>query len=172
MLHEAAIKPWQYEHWIFPRDPAFAEKARPILDLYAGFWEGQPLGTKDYVLSLDEKTSIQARRRCHEEMPPEAKAERGGSNPSMSGREPCNTWHRGTFIAVSFWGGCEAKTGIQPFGRLVDQVLGAGTVPRCGSIVFSRGQRFFPSWSKHRCSGCGDVTKESSCCTRPYMRVG
>src|SRR4029077_14330000 len=21
MLHEAAIKPWQYEHWLFPKDP-------------------------------------------------------------------------------------------------------------------------------------------------------
>ena len=50
MLHEAAIKPWQYEHWIFPRDPRFAEKAGPILDLYAGTWEGKPLSTKDYVL--------------------------------------------------------------------------------------------------------------------------
>jgi hypothetical protein len=36
MLHEAAIKPWQYEHWLFPKDPRFAEKAGPILDLYAG----------------------------------------------------------------------------------------------------------------------------------------
>lgn len=35
-LDEDAIKPWQYEHWIFPRDPQFAEKAGPILDLYAG----------------------------------------------------------------------------------------------------------------------------------------
>ena len=33
MLHEDAIKPWQYEHWIFPRDPLFAEKAGRVLDL-------------------------------------------------------------------------------------------------------------------------------------------
>src|SRR5437764_1352542 len=76
MLHKAAIKPWQYEHWIFPRDPRFAEKAGPILDLYAGAWDGRPLGPKDYVLSMDEKTSIQARGRCHEEMPPEARQTR------------------------------------------------------------------------------------------------
>ncbi len=73
MLHEAAIKPWQYEHWIFPRDPRFAEKAGPILDLYAGKWEGKQLGPKDYVLCMDEKTSIQARQRCHEETPPKSK---------------------------------------------------------------------------------------------------
>jgi hypothetical protein len=65
ILHEDAIKPWQYEHWIFPRDPQFAHKAGFVLDLYAGFWEGQPLGPKDYVLSKDEKTSIQARKRSH-----------------------------------------------------------------------------------------------------------
>jgi len=70
MLHEDAIKPWQYEHWIFPRDPLFAEKASRILDLYAGYWEGQRLGYRDYVVSSDEKTSIQARQRRHDEQPP------------------------------------------------------------------------------------------------------
>ena len=70
MLHENAIKPWQYEHWIFPRDPLFAEKAGRVLDLYAGYWEGKRLGLKDYVLSTDEKTSIQARQRRHPEQPP------------------------------------------------------------------------------------------------------
>ena len=47
--------------WIFPRDPQFAAKAGPILDLYAGRWEGRPLGPMNYVISADEKTSIQAR---------------------------------------------------------------------------------------------------------------
>jgi hypothetical protein len=61
ILHNAAIKPWQYQHWLFPKDPRFAEKAGPIVDLYAGIWEGQLLGVNDYLLSLDEKTSIQAR---------------------------------------------------------------------------------------------------------------
>lgn len=37
ILDEDAIKPWQYEHWIFPRDPKFMEKAGPILDLYRMF---------------------------------------------------------------------------------------------------------------------------------------
>jgi hypothetical protein len=122
MLHEAAIKPWQYEHWIFPRDPQFAEKAGPILDLYGGNWESKPLGPKDYVLSLDEKTSIQARRRCHEEMPPEAKQtrriepeyERKGALQYLAAWDV----HRGIVL-----GRCAAKTGIKPFGQLVDQVL-------------------------------------------------
>jgi hypothetical protein len=122
MLHQAAIKPWQYEHWLFPKDPRFAEKAGPILDLYAGLWEGQPLGPTDYVLSMDEKTSIQARGRCHEETPcrsqqtrrVEAEYERHGALQYLAAWDV----HRGLVL-----GRCEKKTGIKPFGLLVDQVL-------------------------------------------------
>lgn len=46
ILQTDAIKPWRYKYWIFPRDPQFAEKAGPILELYAGTWHGQPLGPK------------------------------------------------------------------------------------------------------------------------------
>jgi hypothetical protein len=122
MLHEAAIKPWQYEHWLFPKDPRFAEKAGPILDLYAGTWEGQPLGAKDYVLSMDEKTSIQARGRTHLEMPPE---------PEQTRRIEAEYERNGALQYLAAWdvqrgmilGRCEPKTGIKPFGLLVDQVL-------------------------------------------------
>ena len=69
ILDRDAIKPWQYQYWIFPRDPRFAEKAGPILDLYAGTWQGQPLGPRDHILSADEKTSIQARARVHPPLP-------------------------------------------------------------------------------------------------------
>ena len=69
-LSKDAIRPWRYRTWIFPRDPLFVEKAGPILDLYQGLWQGQPLGPGDYVLSADEKTSIQARRRLHRSLPP------------------------------------------------------------------------------------------------------
>jgi hypothetical protein len=122
ILHEDAIKPWQYEHWIFPRDPAFASKAGPILDLYAGFWKGRPLGKRDYVLSSDEKTSIQARRRCHEESPPARKQRR---------RIESEYKREGALQYLAAWdvqrgmvlGRCEARTGIEPFERLVDQLL-------------------------------------------------
>jgi hypothetical protein len=122
VLHEGAIKPWQYEHWIFPRDPQFAEKAGPILDLYAGFWEGKPLGPNDYVLSSDEKTSIQARRRCRAGVPP---------RPGQARRVEPEYERRGALQYLAAWdvrrglvvGRCEAKTGIAPFGRLVDQLL-------------------------------------------------
>ena len=43
--------------------PASREKAGPILDLYAGRWQGERLHPGDYVICADEKPSIQARKR-------------------------------------------------------------------------------------------------------------
>jgi hypothetical protein len=122
VLHEAAIKPWQYDHWIFPRDPAFARKAAPILDLYAGRWKGQVLGPRDFVLSSDEKTSIQARRRVHAETPPKRKQRRRvePEYKRMGALQYMAAWDVGRGMVL---GRCEAKTGIEPFGRLVDQIL-------------------------------------------------
>jgi hypothetical protein len=122
ILATDAIKPWRYKYWIFPRDPHFAEKAGPILDLYAGRWQGQPLGPKDHILSADEKTSIQARRRCHPSLPAaprrpayiENEYERGGALQYLAAWDV----RRGYVM-----GRCEPTTGIAPFGRLVKQVL-------------------------------------------------
>lgn len=69
-LHEDAVRPWQHRCWIFPRDPDFATKAGRILDLYAQEWNGEPLGQDDFVISADEKTSIQARARTHPSLTP------------------------------------------------------------------------------------------------------
>ena len=56
-LHTDAIKPWQTRSWIFPRDPAFAEKAGRVLDLYARTFEGKRLRPDEYVISADERPS-------------------------------------------------------------------------------------------------------------------
>ena len=69
-LREDALRPWTRRSWIFPRDPAFEEKTGRVLDLYHRLWEGQPLGPQDFVLSADEKTQIQIRRRRHPTTPP------------------------------------------------------------------------------------------------------
>jgi hypothetical protein len=95
ILTTDAITPWRYKYWSFPRDPRFAEKAGPILALYAGRWQGQPLGPKDSIRRADEKTSIQARLRCHPSLPPapgrpasiEHEYERGGALPSLAAWE-------------------------------------------------------------------------------------
>jgi transposase len=51
ILAENPVKPWQYQSWIFPRDPDFAAKANVILGLYQGFYGGEPLGPGDRILS-------------------------------------------------------------------------------------------------------------------------
>ena len=122
ILHTAALKPWRFDYWIFPRDPDFVEKAAVILDLYAGFWQGKPLTPKDCIVSSDEKTSIQARLRCHPGLPPapgrsrrvEFEYERGGALQYLAGWDV-----RRGYVS----GRCEPTTGIEPFGRLVDQIM-------------------------------------------------
>ena len=119
-----ALKPWQHRSWISIRDPAFAAKAARVLDLYAGTWDGERLGSHDYVICADEKTSIQARRRCHPALPPgKARAMRAGHDYQRGGALAyLAAWdvHRGQVT-----GRCEHTTGIAPFARLVEQVMTA-----------------------------------------------
>jgi hypothetical protein len=121
-LDEDAIRPWHHRSWIFPRDPNFQTKAGRVLDLYQGLWEGQALGDNDYVISADEKTSIQARIRLHPTLPPQPKKamrvefeyERGGALAYLA------AWD---VRRAKVFGRCESTTGIEPFGRLVQQVM-------------------------------------------------
>ena len=121
-LADDALKPWQHRSWISVRDPDFAVKAARVLDLYAGIWDGQSLGPNDFLICADEKTSIQARCRCHPTLPPgrarmmriEHNYERNGALAYLAAWDV----HRGRVI-----GRCEDSTGIEPFSRLVAQVM-------------------------------------------------
>ena len=121
-LNEDAIRPWQHRCWIFPRDPQFGTKAGRILDLYARLWNDRCLKEDEFVLSADEKTSIQARSRRHPTLPTKPGApmkveheyERGGAWAYLAALDV----HR-----AKLFGRCEAKTGIAPFERLVTQVM-------------------------------------------------
>jgi hypothetical protein len=121
-LNEDAIRPWQHRCWIFPRDPNFVTKAGHILDLYAREWEGKPLRSNEFVISADEKTSIQARIRRHPTLPPrpgqvarvEHEYRRGGAWAYIAALDV----HR-----AKVFGRCEKSTGIKPFDRLVAQVM-------------------------------------------------
>jgi hypothetical protein len=112
-----------------PRDPDFAAKAARVLDPYARVFPGQALGSGEYVISADEKTSIQCRCRCHPTLPPgrtrvmrvEHEYERGGALAYLAAWDV----HR-----AQLFGRCEPTTGIEPFGRLVEQVM---TVEPCAS---------------------------------------
>ncbi len=121
-LSEDAIKPWQYRSWIFPRDPDFQYKAGRVLDVYHRIWNGQPLDSEEYVISADEKTSIQARHRIHETTPPK---------PDQAMKLEFEYERMGALAYIAAWdvhrakvfGRCEKTTGIEPFTRLVDQVM-------------------------------------------------
>jgi hypothetical protein len=75
-LHPNSVRLWR-RRWAegdftLEDEPGRGRKAGVILDLYAGRWQGQALGPKDHILSADEKTSIQARIRCHPQPGPRA----------------------------------------------------------------------------------------------------
>ncbi len=117
-----ALKPWQHRSWIFITDPRFRTKAKRVLDLYARTWRDKTLGDDEYVISADEKTSIQARCRCHPTLAPgQARAMRVN-----------HTYGRGGALAylaaydvhqAKVLGRTEPRTGIDPFMNLVTQVM-------------------------------------------------
>lgn len=121
-LHEDAIRPWSHRSWIFPRDPDFAAKAGRLLDLYARGWQGKALQDGEFVISADEKTSIQARRRKHPTQPCRPRYARKVEHEYHR----CGAW---TYLAAldvhhaRVFGRCEPRNGIAPFDRLVEQVM-------------------------------------------------
>jgi transposase len=121
-LSADALRPWQHRSWIFPRDPAFASKAGRILDLYARLWEGELLQSSEFVISADEKTSVQARRRKQPTLPPAA------DRPMRVEHE---YFREGAWTYLAAWdvhraklfGHCEKKSGIAPTDRLMSEVM-------------------------------------------------
>jgi transposase len=123
ILAEHPIKPWQYQSWIFPRDPDFAAKATVILDLYQGYYRGQPLGPGDRIVSVDAKPSIQARCRRHETSPP------GRGQPMRVEHEYRRNGALALLAALDVRTGTvpaavtPPTTGIAPFMGLMGQVM-------------------------------------------------
>lgn len=122
ILAADALKPCQYASWLFIRDPDFATKATRVLDLYARIWQGVRLREDEYVISSDEKTSIQARCRCHPTLAPgisrtmraEHEYDRGGALAYLAAYDV----HRAQVIGL-----CSDTTGIDPFMDLVEEVM-------------------------------------------------
>ena len=105
-----------------PRDPAFEQKAGCVLDLYHGIYQGKALKNNEFVISSDEKTSIQVRKRKHETVPAikkkhmkvEHEYERIGSLNYLAAWDV----HHARIFAR-----CEANSGIAAFDRLVCDVM-------------------------------------------------
>lgn len=122
ILDNDALKPWQYRSWIFPRDPEFAKYAEVVLDLYEGFYLGEPLTDRDFVLSGDEKPGLLLRTRCKSTVQPtfakagliEFEYRRHGTATLLA------------FLDINSGSICHetvAKGGIQPFKALIDKLL-------------------------------------------------
>jgi transposase len=116
------VKPWQYQSWIYPRDPDFEARAKVTLDLYQGFYQGEPLGPDDRILSFDAKPQINARSRLHPSLPAapgrpvryEHEYKRKGSLALLAGLDV----RTGTVFAST-----PVTTGIKPFMDLAGQVM-------------------------------------------------
>jgi transposase len=122
ILAEHPAGPWQYQSWIYPRDPDFEAKAKVIVDLYQGYYHGEPLGAGDRILSVDAKPQINARSRLHPTLPAapgrpvryEHEYKRKGSLALLAGLDV----HTGTVFAST-----PVSTGIKPFMDLAGQVM-------------------------------------------------
>jgi hypothetical protein len=121
-LSADALRPWRHRSWIFPRDPDFAVKAGRILDLYDRVWEGHRLQAREFVISADEKSSIQARRRKQPTLAPA---------PGRLTRVEHEYFREGAWTYLAAWdvhrakvfGRCETKSGMAPVDRLIHEVM-------------------------------------------------
>ena len=122
ILDADALKPWRHRSWIWSRDPLFFERAAAILDLYEGKWKGRPLRRDEFVISADEKTSIQARIRLHgteivgngRGQRVEHEYKRGGAWAYLAAYDV----HR-----AKIFGQLGQSNGIEPFHRLINHVM-------------------------------------------------
>jgi hypothetical protein len=121
-LHEDGIRPWTHRPWIFPRDSHFEQKASRVLELYARTWEGKALGENDFVISADEKTSIQARHRIHDRTPPAphraSRVEHGYKRTGALAYLAALDVHQAKVFGI-----CDPTNGAKPFQRLVENVM-------------------------------------------------
>jgi len=121
-LSKNAIRPWCYRSWIWVRDPDFEQEAARVLGLYHELWAGEPSGEKAFIVSFDEKTSIQTRCRA-----------KGTTAPQTGryGRVEHKYEQMRALVYMTAWdvqraqilGLCKPQTGIDSFHELVDLVM-------------------------------------------------
>ena len=167
MLAHDALRPWRYRSWISPRDPHFLERACPVLDLYACQWQGQALWADEYVLSSDEKTSIQVRRRLHPTLP---------IGPHQATRVEHEYERAGVLQYPAAWdvhravlfGRCEPKTGKAAFGRLVDDVMDQEPYRSSGTSTVRVPRRLLATTGLRVCDASDAIVRDAR--TPDYKR--
>ena len=90
-----------------------------VLDLYQRVFQAAELGTDEYVISADEKTSIQAAAAATSAT---RQGPRHASSTSMSAAAALAYLAAWDVHHARLFGRCEPTTGIEPFDRLVAQV--------------------------------------------------
>lgn len=146
-----ALQPWFHEQWLFPRDPDLVEKASPILDLYRGYWQDEPLAPTDCVLCGDEMTGLQAVSRIHRGIPPA---------PGRRARCEFEYDRHGTLCYTAFldtrsgwvYGRTSKRSGIEPFETALSHCL---TQPRMEPfrrvfLIMDNGSAHHPSTAPRR----------------------
>ena len=122
ILKQDALRPWYHHSWLFPKDPLFLERAGPVLDLYQGTWEGEPLGPNDYVLSADEKSQLQILKREFLTQPPKSGRKIRWENEYS--REGTVAYLAAIEVNTGeVFGRVDETTGITPFQGLLDLVM-------------------------------------------------
>ena len=94
----------------------------------SGSGTASPLAAMSSCFRPDEKASIQARRRKHATHPPRSRSAMKVEHEY----ERCGAWAYLAALDVQrakLFGRCESKTGIEPFDRLVEQVMSQLTLP-------------------------------------------
>jgi hypothetical protein len=119
-----ALRPWCYRPWLFKRDPLFLERATVVLDLYAGFFQGEPLGPQDYLISADEKASLQVLHRLAESRAP---------LPGYAGQFEFEYERRGT---VAYQAALDVRS-----GTVIGQVVESNCIETFNALVHTVMQR-------------------------------
>lgn len=105
-----------------PARPRLCGEAGRILDLYERRWNGQMLKEDEFVISADEKARIQPRYRRH----PTRVYQPGRPMRIEHEYQRCGAWAYWAALdahRARVFDRCEAKGGIAPFDRLVEQVM-------------------------------------------------
>lgn len=122
LLHRDAIRPWFHRQWLFPTDPRLLEKATPVLDLYHGSWQGEPLDADDVVLCGDEMPGIPLRTHLHTPL---------RTAPGRDARREFEWQRHGSACYLALlnvrtgraYGSVQPSSGIQPFEELLARCL-------------------------------------------------
>src|SRR5262249_54999018 len=99
----------------------------------------------EYVISADEKTSIQARLRTHPTAPPA---------PGQCMRVEFDYDRGGALVYLAAWdvrrakvfGRCDSTTGIAPFDSLVQLVMSQAPYRQAKRVFLDRGQLLLAPW--------------------------